>query len=105
MAFQCNASATQSRARYNLRFMAIVRVPSVAHSGLVSVGDPAPEFELPALIGGVRKNFRLGEYRGQFVVVIFYPFNWQEASLRQMAGYQAQRARVLADNAETVAIN
>jgi peroxiredoxin len=85
--------------------MAIVRVRGVADSGLVSVDDPAPDFELPALIGGVRKNFRLAEYRGQFVVLAFYPFNWQEGSLRQMAGYQAQRARVLACNAETVAIN
>jgi len=69
------------------------------------VGDTAPDFELPALIGGVRKMFRLSEYRGKTVVLAFYPFNWQEASIQQMAGYQEQRPRVLASNAETVAIN
>ena len=67
--------------------------------------DPAPDFELPALIGGVRKNFRLADYRGKTLVLAFYPFNWQDASLQQMAACQAQRARVLASNAETVAIN
>ena len=81
------------------------RVRGVLDGGLVSVGDPAPDFELPALIGGVRKNFRLADYRGKTVVLAFYPFNWQDASAQQMAAYQAQRARLLANNAETVAIN
>src|SRR2546430_2835597 len=85
--------------------MAKERVRGVLESGLVSVGDPAPDFELPALIGGVRKNFRMADYRGKTVVLAFYPFNWQDASVRQMAAYQAQRARLLANNAETVAIN
>jgi peroxiredoxin len=81
------------------------RVRGVLDGGLVSVGDPAPDFELPALIGGVRKIFRLADYRGKTVVLAFYPFNWQDASVQQMAALQAQRARVLANNAETVVIN
>lgn len=85
--------------------MAKERVRGVLESGPVSVGDPAPDFELPALIGGVRKTFRLKEYRGKAIVLAFYPFNWQEVSVRQMAAYQAQRTRVLASSAETVAIN
>jgi peroxiredoxin len=85
--------------------MAKERVRGVLESGLVSVDDPAPDFELPALIGGVRKSFRLAEYRGKALILSFYPFNWQDASAQQMAAYQAQRPRVLANNAETVAIN
>ncbi len=81
------------------------RVRGVLESGLVSVGETAPDFELPALIGGVRRTFRLSEYRGKNLVLAFHPFNWQEASIQQMVGYQAQRRRVLASNAETVAIN
>ena len=81
------------------------RVRGVLESGLVSVGETAPDFELPALIGGVRRTFRLSEYRGKNLVLAFHPFNWQEASIQQMVGYQAQRPRVLASNAETVAIN
>jgi peroxiredoxin len=81
------------------------RVRGVLDSGLVNVGDPTPDFELPALIGGVRKSFRLAEYRGKSLVLAFYPFNWQDASVQQMAAFQAERARVLATNAETVAIN
>lgn len=81
------------------------RVRGVLESPLVNIGEIATDFELPALIGGVRKTFRLSEYRGKAVVLAFYPFNWQEASIQQMLGYQAQRPRMLARNAETVAIN
>ena len=81
------------------------RVRGVVQSGLVSLHEPAPDFELPALIGGVRKTFRLADFKGKSVVLAFYPLNWQESSLRQTAGYQAERSRLLACNAETVAIN
>ncbi len=80
------------------------RVRGVQESVSIGVGDPAPDFELPALIGGVRKNCRLSEYRGKAVVLAFYPFNWQDSSEQQMTAYQLQRARVLAINAETIAI-
>ena len=80
-------------------------VRGVMESGRSSVGSPAPDFELPALIAGVKKPLRLSTLRGQKnVVLAFYPFNWQEASARQLIGYQAERPRVLASNAETVAI-
>lgn len=81
------------------------RLRGVLEAGTVNVGDAAPDFELPALVAGVKKSIRLSAYRGEkSVVLAFYPSNWQEASARQMAEYQAQRARLLAQNAETVAI-
>jgi peroxiredoxin len=71
----------------------------------VSVGQAAPDFELPALIAGVRQPLRLSAYRGQkSVVLAFYPFNWQPTTAAQLIGYQRQRAQVLASNAETIAI-
>ena len=72
---------------------------------VIDVGDEAPDFQLPALIAGVKKTFHLSEFRSQKnVVLAFYPFNWQATSARQMAEYQAQRERVLAAQAETVGI-
>jgi peroxiredoxin len=69
------------------------------------VGDAAPDFELPALIAGVRTPLRLSAYRGEKrVVLAFYPFNWQETSAAQLVSYQVQRPRVLVSNAEIVAI-
>ncbi len=77
----------------------------VLENGTPGVGDAAPDFELPALIAGVRQTLRLSAYRGQkSVVLAFYPFNWQEISAAQLVSYQAERPRVLASNAEIVAI-
>jgi peroxiredoxin len=69
------------------------------------VGDAAPDFELPALVAGVKQPLRLSAYRGQKnVVLAFYPFNWQEPTATQLVSYQVQRPRVLGCNAEIVAI-
>lgn len=73
--------------------------------GSLEVGDPAPDFDLPALIAGVKRRFRLSEQRGKkHVVLLFYPFNWEAVSGRQLSQYQAEREKFEALDAETVAI-
>ena len=85
--------------------MAEDRLRGVLENAGPGVGDAAPDFELPALIAGVRQPLRLSAYRGRkSVALAFYPFNWQEASAAQLVSYQAQRPRVLASNAEIVTI-
>lgn len=39
----------------------------------VQVGKPAPDFEASAFVDGGFKNITLSEYRGQWVVLCFYP--------------------------------
>jgi len=81
------------------------RLRGVLESGTPGVGEAAPDFELPAVIGGVRQTLRLSAYRGQMnVALAFYPFNWQDASAAQLISYQKQRPRVLETNSEIVAI-
>jgi alkyl hydroperoxide reductase subunit AhpC len=81
------------------------RLRGVIENQTPGVGEAAPDFELPALIAGVKKPLRLSAYRGEKKVVLaFYPFNWQEASATQLISYQVQRPRVLASNAEIVAV-
>src|SRR5271169_492997 len=81
------------------------RLRGVIENGTPGAGDRAPDFELPALVAGVKKPLRLSAYRGEKrVVLAFYPFNWQEASAAQLVSYQVQRPRVLASNAEIVVI-
>jgi len=81
------------------------KVRGVLEFSQIRVGDIAPDFELPALIEGVRKSFRLSDHRGTPMVLAFYPFNWQDASIQQMTGYQAEHGRVSAKQAQTVAIS
>jgi peroxiredoxin len=81
------------------------RFRGVIENQTPGVGDAAPDFELPALVAGVKQPLRLSAYRGQKnIALAFYPFNWQETSATQLVSYQVQRPRVLACNAEIVAI-
>ena len=41
--------------------------------GLPLVGKEAPDFEASAYVDGGFKNVRLSDYRGQWVVLCFYP--------------------------------
>jgi len=43
----------------------------------LKIGDPAPEFELPAVAGGDRITMRSRDYLGrQNLVVAFHPLDW-----------------------------
>jgi len=42
----------------------------------VTVGELAPDFELPSVVGEKRQKFKLSELRGQNVVLAFYVLNW-----------------------------
>ena len=40
---------------------------------MISVGKPAPTFTAPAFVEGKFMNVSLDEYKGQWVVLCFYP--------------------------------
>ena len=73
---------------------------------LLQAGDMAPDFDVPVLDGGVRKQFRLSEHRGKRnLVLAFYPANWEPVSAQQMVAYQVEREKFLARQAEVLAIS
>jgi hypothetical protein len=40
---------------------------------IAQVGKPAPDFEASAFVEGGFKNIKLSDYKGQWVVLCFYP--------------------------------
>jgi peroxiredoxin Q/BCP len=54
----------------------------------VSVGAPAPDFTLPGIENGVRRDYTLSEYRGRKVVLAFYPGDDTPGCTRQMCSYR-----------------
>ncbi len=45
--------------------------------GALKVGDLAPDFEVPAVVGPEKISFRLSDYRDKKnVVLAFYPLDW-----------------------------
>lgn len=51
----------------------------------VDVGAPAPDFELP---GTGDRSYKLSEYRGQWVVLAFYPGDFTPVCTRQFCSYR-----------------
>jgi peroxiredoxin len=73
---------------------------------LLQAGDIAPDFKIPVLIGGVRKEFRLAEHRGKRnLVLAFYPANWDTVSTQQMVNYQVEREKFRAPQTEVLGIS
>ena len=52
------------------------------------VGDAAPDFTLPGVHDGERRDHTLSEYRGQKVVLAFYPGDFTPGCTRQMCSYR-----------------
>jgi alkyl hydroperoxide reductase subunit AhpC len=72
---------------------------------LLPIGDLAPEFELPAVVGGVKRKFRLGSQRGKKnVLLAFYPANWSEISRAQLTEFQAQSEQLKARQTLAVSV-
>ena len=40
---------------------------------MIEVGQQAPEFTLPGVQDGERRDYKLSEFRGKTVVLAFYP--------------------------------
>jgi peroxiredoxin len=84
---------------------AVRGVSSQKNAAVIAPGEFAPDFDLPALVGGVKKRFRLHEQLEKTVVVLaFYPLNWEPLSGRQLAEYQAERSSFV-PNTEVVGIS
>jgi thioredoxin-dependent peroxiredoxin len=52
------------------------------------VGDAAPDFTLPGVHDGERRDYTLSEFRGQKVVLAFYPGDFTPGCTRQMCSYR-----------------
>jgi peroxiredoxin len=73
---------------------------------VLQIGDQAPDFELPAVVAGVKKRFHLSEHAGSHnILLAFYPFNWESVAREQMVLFQKERARFAAHLTQVVAIS
>lgn len=52
------------------------------------IGDLAPDFTLPGIAGGDRRDYRLSELRGHKVVLAFYPGDFTPGCTAQLCSYR-----------------
>src|SRR6476661_8517824 len=55
---------------------------------MIEVGQQAPDFTLPGIADGQRRDYTLSEYRGRKVVLAFYPGDNTPGCTRQMCSYR-----------------
>jgi len=55
---------------------------------MVEVGEAAPDFTLPGVCDGERRDYTLSEFRGKKVVLAFYPGDNTPGCTRQMCSYR-----------------
>jgi len=55
---------------------------------MIEVGQAAPEFTLPGVQDGEKRDYTLSEYRGRKVILAFYPGDATPGCTRQMCSYR-----------------
>ena len=71
----------------------------------IEVGDIAPDFTLPGLEGNRRRDYRLSEFQGRFVVLAFYPGDNTSVCTRQLNSYTRQIEQFTELDAQVLAIS
>lgn len=69
---------------------------------MVGVGDPAPEFELEGTGG---RRYSLADFRGQPLVLVFYPADNTSVCTRQLVSYSADLSAFAELGAKLVALS
>jgi peroxiredoxin Q/BCP len=55
---------------------------------MIEIGQVAPDFTLPGVCDGERRDYSLSEFRGRKVVLAFYPGDNTPGCTRQMCSYR-----------------
>ena len=72
----------------------------------LNVGDEVPDFELPAVVGNIKTQFKLSDYRGKKnVVLAFYPADWTPVCASQLPGLNSDVERFAGYDAQVVGIS
>jgi len=71
----------------------------------LNVGDDAPDFDLPAVVGNIRQRVKLSDYRGKNVVLVFYPADWTPVCTAELPSFNAELEKFAGYNAEVIGIS
>jgi peroxiredoxin len=72
----------------------------------LKVGDTAPDFELPGVLGEQHVKVKLSDYLGKNnVVVSFHPLDWTPTCAAQVPAFDSDREKFASLNAQVLDIS
>lgn len=71
----------------------------------LNVGDTAPDFDLPAVVGNIRQRVKLSDYRGKNLVLVFYPADWTPVCTAELPAFNAELEKFAGYGAEVIGIS
>ena len=72
----------------------------------LNIGDEVPDFEIPAVTGNIKTQFKLSDFRGKKnVVLAFYPADWTPVCASQLPTINGDLERFGAYDAEVIGIS
>jgi peroxiredoxin Q/BCP len=72
---------------------------------MIEVGQDAPDFTLPGIENGEKRDYTLSEYRGRKVVLAFYPGDNTPGCNKQMCSYRDNLSELTATGAVLLGIS
>ncbi len=72
---------------------------------MIGLNVPAPDVALNAVAEGQVRRIRLGDFRGRWVVLFFYPADFTFVCPTEIRGFQARRAEFAERGAEILAVS
>jgi len=71
----------------------------------LKVGDPAPDFKLPAVLGEKQEDFQLSQRRGQNVILLFYALDFTPVCSAELPSFDEDMAKLAGHGAVVVGIS
>lgn len=72
---------------------------------MLHIGSPAPAFEADAYTDGEIRTIRLEDYRGRWIVLVFYPLDFTFVCPTELRAFAEAQDAFRASNAEIVAVS
>lgn len=73
---------------------------------ILNIGDEVPDFEIPAVTGSIKTQFKLSDFRGKKnVVLAFYPADWTPVCASQLPALNTDLERFGAYDAQVIGIS
>src|SRR5205085_6480901 len=72
---------------------------------MILLGSSAPDFELPGILNGQKRAFKLSDFNRKWLVLFFYPADFTFICPTEITGFQKQHQQFVQAGAQIAGIS